>query len=323
MSAPTSDRDLLSADLAAGLWASPPSLPPRWFYDERGSRLFDEITRRPEYYPTSAEREILQKQSDDVRRVTGATTLVELGAGMSTKTRVLLDAFTLGDEPVRFSPLDISAEVLHESAEALRAEYPGLHVEPAVADFHDHLGHLAGEPGERLMLFLGGTIGNFGEDERAGFLQRIRAALDPGDHFLLGADLVKDPDRLEAAYDDAAGVTADFNLNLLDVITRTVDAQGLDREDFAHRSHWNARDSRVEMWLDACRPVRAWFPTLERRWELDTGQGLLTEISRKFEPELLHAELAATGLEPVDWWTDSAGDYSLTLCRASDGAAPH
>ena len=193
-------RAELEADLRSGLWSQPATLPPRWFYDERGSRLFDEITTLPEYYPTRAEQEILTHRSGEIIALSGARSLHELGAGTATKTRELLDALTAQGRPALYAPLDISKEVALEAADRLRTDYPALNVEPAVADFH-HLPPLSGEPGERLLVFLGGTIGNFEEDERSGFLDMVHAALAPGDHLLLGADLVKDPDRLVAAYD--------------------------------------------------------------------------------------------------------------------------
>ncbi len=308
-------RAELEADLRDGLWSDPPSLPPRWFYDERGSRLFDEITTLPEYYPTRAEREILTARSVEILELTGARSIHELGAGTSDKTRALLDALTRDGRGGLYAPLDISREVLLETAGQLREGYPSLVVEPAVADFH-HLPPLAGGPGERLLAFLGGTIGNFEEEERAGFLQRVRAALDPGDHLLLGADLVKAPERLVAAYDDAAGVTAEFNLNLVDVIAATTPVRGLRREDLEHVAVWDAAGSRIEMRLRAVRDIEADFTGIGRTWRLAKGDHLRTEISRKFRPDELRAELVAHGLEPVTRWTDAAGDFSLTLARA-------
>lgn len=308
-------RAELEADLLAGLWSEPASLPPRWFYDERGSRLFDEITALPEYYPTRAEREILTARSVEIVELTGARSVHELGAGTADKTRVLLDALTSDGRGGLYAPLDISSEVLLETADRLRAEYPALVVAPAVADFH-RLPPLAGEPGERLLAFLGGTIGNFEEEERAGFLRMVRGALDPGDHLLLGADLVKDPERLVAAYDDAAGVTAEFNLNLVDVIVATTPVSGLRREDLEHEAVWDAEASRIEMRLRAIRDIEADFAGIGRTWRLTKGDHLRTEISRKFHPDELHAELSDHGLEPVARWTDAAGDFSLTLARA-------
>ncbi|WP_338538995.1 L-histidine N(alpha)-methyltransferase [Janibacter terrae] len=311
-------REELEADLRAGLWADPPTLPPRWFYDERGSRLFDEITALPEYYPTRAEHEILRRRSTEIVALTDARSLHELGAGTATKTRELLDALTAGGRSTLYAPLDISKEVLLEAADRLRSGYPSLRVEPAVADFH-RLPPLSGEPGGRLLAFLGGTIGNFEEEERAVFLRMIHAALDPGDHLLLGADLVKDRERLVAAYDDAAGVTAQFNLNLVDVITGTTPVTGLDRADLVHEATWDEDSSRIEMRLRAVRDVTADFTAIGRTWHLPEGEHLRTEISRKFDLAALGGELAGHGFETAATWTDDAGDFSLTLARVTAG----
>jgi L-histidine N-alpha-methyltransferase len=308
------DRRLIE-DVTDGLWQQPPTLPARWFYDERGSRLFDEITRLPEYYPSRRESEILAARRDDIVALTKATTLVELGSGTSTKTRLLLDAFTEGGRDLTFVPLDVSAEVLTEAAQLLARDYPTVTVQPQVADFTEPFGALPGTPGERLAIFLGGTIGNFDDDERAAFLSRIRAALAPDDAFLLGADLVKSPQRLVAAYDDSAGVTAAFNRNLIEVLRRELSADGLYVDDFAHVARWNAERSRIEMWLRAVRDVHVHFGVLERDWELPAGAEIRTEISVKFRLDLLRDELAAHGLQPIESWTDASGDFSLTLTR--------
>lgn len=317
VTASAADTAALGADLLAGLWADPPQLPPRWFYDEKGSLLFDEITRLPEYYPTRCEAEILRAEAADI--VGGSSTLVELGSGTSTKTRVLLDALTAGGGGGTFVPVDISEEVLLDSARALAAEYPDVRVDPVVGDFTDLRGPLPGEPGERLVLFLGGTLGNFAEDERRGFHDMLRGVMDPGDRLALGFDLVKAPERLEAAYDDAAGVTAEFDLNLLDVIGRTVECEGLDRADFRHEAVWNADESRVEMWLRAVRDVRVRFPGLGRTRTFAAGEGIRTEIARKFVPGELVDELSRHGFAGRAVWTDAAGDFGLLLAEAVDG----
>ena len=300
-------------DVREGLWQDPPSLPARWFYDERGSRLFDEITRLPEYYPTRRETEILEKHSDDIVALTKATTMLELGSGMSTKTRLLLSAFTAGDRTLLFVPLDVSAEVLSEAAEAIAADYPSVTVEPVVADFNEPFAELSGTPGERLIVFLGGTIGNFDDDERDQFLARIADALAPGDHFLLGADLVKPPSRLIAAYDDSSGITAEFNRNLIEVLRAELDADGLYVDDFQHVARWNPQLHRVEMWLRARRDVDVHFNALDRDWKLPAGAEMLTEISVKFRLPELQQELRDHRLDLVESWTDAKHDYSLTL----------
>lgn len=304
-------------DVRDGLWQHPPRLPARWFYDERGSKLFDEITRLPEYYPTRRETEILEHHSDEIADRTGATTLLELGSGMSTKTRLLLTAFTRGGRPLHFVPLDVSAEVMTAAALAIAADFPTVKVEPVVADFTEALEPLPGTPGQRLIAFLGGTIGNFELDERDAFLTRVRTALAPGDHFLLGADLVKAPSRLLAAYDDSAGVTAEFNRNLIEVLRAELDGSGLYVDDFEHVARWNPRASRIEMWLRAKRDVHAHFGALDRDWSLLQGDEMLTEISTKFDLAELQDELRRHGLNPVHSWTDAADDYSLTLAAAA------
>jgi L-histidine N-alpha-methyltransferase len=315
--ADTADDTRIAQDVRAGLWQQPPTLPARWFYDERGSRLFDEITRLPEYYPTRRETEILQRHSVDIARLTGATTLLELGSGTSTKTRLLLDAFTAGGRALRFVPLDVSEEVLAESAATIAAAFPSTTVEPVVADFNEPFASLPGTPGERMVIFLGGTIGNFDVDERSAFLSRVRDALAPGDHFLLGADLVKSPSRLVASYDDSAGVTAAFNRNLIEVLRRELHADGLYVDDFAHVARWNPMQSRIEMWLRARRDVHVHFGALDRDWSLPAGAEMLTEISVKFRLPDLRAQLQQHGLAPVESWTDGNGDFSVTLARVS------
>jgi len=311
----------LVADVLAGLWQTPPSLPARWFYDERGSRLFDEITRLPEYYPARRETEILTRRAGEIAALTGAGTLVELGSGTSTKTRLLLDALTAGERSLLFAPLDVSAEVLLEAARSIGAAYPSVTVAPVIADFGEPFVDLPGRPGQRLIAFLGSTIGNLDREARGDFFWRLRAVLAPGDHLLLGADLVKEPARLVAAYDDAAGVTAAFNRNLIDVLARELDAEGLFAEDFRHVARWNAAHSRMEMWLRARRDVRAYFRALHREWFVPAGEELLTEISVKFQPRALRAELARYGFLVRRQWTDSRHDFSLSLGEVTDEPA--
>jgi len=312
----TSTRERLISDARNGLWASPPTLPARWFYDETGSQLFDQITRLPEYYPGRAETEILAATSAEIARRVDATTLIELGSGTSTKTRLLLSALTAPGRAIHFVPVDVSAETLATAAHAITRDFPSVSVAPIVADFADPLDDLPGEPGRRLLIFLGSTIGNFDVHERSAFLDRVRHALSTGDHFLLGADLVKDPARLVAAYDDAAGVTAEFNRNVIDVLRRELDADDLLPGQFEHVARWNAREARIEMRLRARQPIRAYFGALDKVWTLDAGEELLTEISVKFRIPDLRAELGQHGFLPSHSWTDSSGDFSLTLSVA-------
>ena len=314
---PVDARERLIRDVQVGLTDSPPWLPARWFYDEKGSLLFEEITALPEYYPTRRETEILADHSHDIAAITGATTLVELGSGTSAKTRMLLEALTAGARPLLFVPLDVSVEVLAHAARTIADAYPTITVDARVADFEDEF-DLPGEPGHRLVAFLGGTIGNLNSDDRADFLRRLRAAMAAGDHLLLGADLIKDVNRLVTAYDDSAGVTAAFNRNIIEVLVRELGVENLSPDDFRHVARWNPERHQIEMWLRSVRNVDAWFPTLDLRWQLPAGGELLTEISVKFDISDLHAELAAGGFAVDHWWTDGGGDFSLTLARAKD-----
>jgi L-histidine N-alpha-methyltransferase len=301
----------LEADVRAGLGTTPKSLPPKYFYDDRGSELFDAITRLPEYYPTRTERGILVDRAADVVGATKATTLVELGSGTSEKTRLLLDAFTAAGILERFVPFDVSEGTLRESASAIAREYPGVEVHAVVGDFEHHLTSIP-RGGTRVVAFLGSTIGNFAPGPRATFLAEIAAALEPGDAFLLGTDLVKDPSRLVAAYDDAAGVTADFNRNVLRVVNRALDAD-FDPEAFAHVARWDADAEWIEMRLRTDAPQDVTVGALDMDVRFAAGEELRTEISAKFRRAGVEAELAAAGLRLAEWWTDPAGDFALSL----------
>ncbi|GAA3511803.1 L-histidine N(alpha)-methyltransferase [Dietzia aurantiaca] len=303
------DTAALEADLLAGFFDDPPTVSPRWFYDEKGSVLFDRITRLEEYYPTRAEAEILRARAAEI--VGDTTTLVELGAGTCEKTRVLLDVLAGREGGATYVPVDISTEMLEESARSLAADYPGLRIEPVAGDFLALDGPLPGEPGGRLVLFLGGTVGNFTEAQRAEFFAMLRGVMDPGDRFAVGFDLVKKPERLVDAYDDADGLTAEFNLNMLDVIAATVPCEGLDPRDFRHEAVWNERESRIEMWLRAARDVRIEFPGLGLARTLAAGEGIRTEIARKFGANGLVEELAGHGFGRPGVWTDPAGDFGV------------
>jgi L-histidine Nalpha-methyltransferase len=315
----TGIEDPLAADAVAGLWADPPTLPTKWLYDERGSRLFDEITRLPEYYPTRRETEILAARSVEIAAVTEASTMVELGSGTSTKTRLLLSAFAgradAEGRTFRYVPLDVSTEILESSSATLRVDYPGIDIVPVAGDFTSADLIVPPSSGPRVAVFLGGTIGNFDDEARAAFLHTIAGALDPGDYFLLGADLIKDTGRLVAAYNDKAGVTADFNRNMIEVLRTGLDTRGLYADDFDHVARWNPKRHRIEMWLRARRDVVVDIPILDRRWELTTGTEVLTEISTKFDRAALADELATAGLDVTHSWTDDAGDFLLTLAR--------
>jgi len=303
----------LVADVRRGLGSVPRTLPPKWLYDDRGSDLFDQITRLPEYYPTEAERSLLVAHAAEIVQASGAATIVELGSGTSDKTRTLLDAFTAGGSLRRFVPVDVSEATLHAAAEQLAARYPGLAVEPLVGDFTLHLGRLP--VGDRkVVAFLGGTIGNFYVEERAAFLGALADSVEPGDWLLLGTDLVKDADRLVAAYHDAAGVTAEFIRNSLVVLNRELGAD-FDLDAFTYVPLWDPAMERIDMRLRAETPQRVSLPGADLVVELAAGEEIRVEISSKFRPEKLRDELAAAGfaVDPAHQWTD--GDFALTLAH--------
>ncbi|MFI6348534.1 L-histidine N(alpha)-methyltransferase [Streptomyces sp. NPDC050560] len=301
----------LRADVAAGLTGEPKTLPPKWFYDARGSDLFEEITALPEYYPTRAEREILLARAGEVAAASGARTLVELGSGSSAKTRHLLDALGGLDTYV---PVDVSESALTGAAGQLLAERPGLTVHALVADFTAPLA-LPASPGPRLVAFLGGTVGNLLPPERAAFLASVRALLAPGDSLLLGTDLVKEEATLVAAYDDAAGVTAEFNRNVLRVINRELGAD-FDPGAFAHVARWDREREWIEMRLRARHAQTVKVTALDLVVDFRAGEELRTEVSAKFRRAGVRDELAAAGLELAEWWTDAAGRFALSLSRA-------
>jgi L-histidine Nalpha-methyltransferase len=307
----------LRTDVTEGLTAEPKRLRPVWFYDERGSELFEEITRLPEYYPTRAEREILVGRAAQIAEATGAQTLVELGSGSSEKTRLLLDALRAAGTLETYVPVDVSDAALLGAATALREEYPGLGVHGLVADFTAHLGLLPAG-GKRLVAFLGSTIGNLAPTERAAFLAELRAALEPGDAFLLGTDLVKEAGTLVAAYDDSQGVTAEFNRNVLRVLNRQVGAD-FDPDNFAHVALWDAEREWIEMRLRALSAHTVKLTGLDLVVDFAEGEELRTEISAKFRRDGITAELDAAGFELTHWWTDLGEQFALSLSVPKEG----
>ena len=305
----------MRADARSGLTAKPKVLPPKWFYDEEGCRLFDAITRLPEYYPTRTERSILTERAADIAARTSADTLVELGSGTSEKTRLLLDALSAHGSLRRFVPFDVSEPTLRDAAAAIEVDYPGVDVHAVVGDFEHHLDRLP-VGGTRLVAFLGSTIGNLDPKGRAHFYRSIAAGLAPGDVLLLGTDLVKDTARLEAAYDDAAGVTAAFNRNVLAVLNREL-AADFAPERFAHVARWNEAEEWIEMRLRSQVTQTVRVEELDLEVEFADGEEMRTEISAKFRRERVEAELAAAGLALTTWWTDPAGDFALSLSTPS------
>ncbi|MFF9040383.1 L-histidine N(alpha)-methyltransferase [Streptomyces sp. NPDC014892] len=298
----------LRADVLQGLTRTPKTLPPKWFYDARGSELFEQITELPEYYPTRAEREILVGRAGEIAAASGPRTLVELGSGSSDKTRHLLDAMP---GLHTYVPVDVSESALRQAGEALVAERPGLNVHALIADFTTGL-VLPQTPGPRLVAFLGGTIGNLVPEERAAFLAAVRGLLAPGDTLLLGTDLVKDEGVLVAAYDDAAGVTAEFNKNVLNVVDRELGAD-FDPDAFDHVALWNAECEWIEMRLRSRTTQTVKIPALDLAVDFEAGEELRTEVSAKFRREGVRAELASAGLELTRWWTDEQGRFALSL----------
>jgi L-histidine N-alpha-methyltransferase len=313
--APDDAARALAHDVRTGLTAIPKTLPPKWFYDDRGSELFDQITRLPEYYPTRAERAILERHAGDVASITGADTLVELGSGTSEKTRLLLDALAKEGTLHRYVPFDVSEATLRASAVAVAREYAGIDVHAVVGDFERHLATLPGG-GRRVVAFLGSTIGNLTPDARHTFLAELAAGLAPDDALLLGTDLVKDPKRLVAAYDDSAGVTAAFNRNVLHVVNRELDAN-FAPEAFTHVARYDADAEWVEMRLRADGAQQVKVELLDLTVDFADGEELRTEISAKFRRAGVEAELSAAGLELSQWWTDPAGDFALSLARST------
>ncbi len=301
-----------------GLRDDPPWIPPVWFYDEPGSKMFDEITRLPEYYPTDAERSILTDHAGDIAEITGVETLAELGSGTSDKTALLLDAGQAAGTLERFAPFDCSEEVLRHAAAQIAAARPGLRVHAVVGDFHEHLDAIPTE-GVCVIAFLGSTIGNLDATQRKGFLANVADALDDDDWFLLGTDLTRVESVLLPAYDDRSGVTARFNLNALSVMNTELLAD-FDVEAFEHRAVWDPRESRIEMQVVATSPQRVRLQALDGlEVDLDEGDHIRTEISTKFTREQIAEELAEAGLELSHSWTDDDGRFMLSLARLARG----
>lgn len=311
---PSRPAPSLAEDARAGLLEPPRSLPPKYFYDERGSRLFDRICNTPEYYPTRTEEALLERWAGEIIAATRPEQLLELGSGTSRKTRHLLDACQAAGLACRYRPFDVCEAMLRESGARLLEAYPWLRVEALVGDYNAGLARLPDAPGRCLFVFLGGTIGNFEPAQARTFLAELRARMRPGDALLLGADRVKDPDVLRAAYNDAAGVTAQFNLNVLQVLNRELDAD-FDPSAYRHLAEYNRRRRRVEMYLIARRPQRVRLGALGAEFRLAAGERILTEISRKFALSDLRALLAGAGLALARHYSPANGYYSLLLAR--------
>jgi L-histidine N-alpha-methyltransferase len=305
----------MARDVRRGLTATPKELSPKYFYDERGSRLFEQITELDEYYPTRAEREILDGRSGEIVAAAGdPTALVELGSGSAAKTRHLLDAMRDAGCLDTYVPVDISEEITQRTAALLVNEYPGLDVRGLVCDFEHHLERIPDTGERRLIAFLGGTIGNLYPYQRRSFMCRIAALMFPGDHFLLGTDLIKDRTRLEAAYDDPQGITAEFNKNVLEVLNRELGGD-FDLDAFEHVARYDSEEARMDIRLRSLADQRVRLEGIDLEVRFAAGEEMRTEISAKFDRRRLGEAYAHAGLEPCGWFTDEAGDYALSLAR--------
>ncbi|HWW89246.1 MAG TPA: L-histidine N(alpha)-methyltransferase [Solirubrobacteraceae bacterium] len=309
-----SEERSLAEDVLDGLTRPFKELPPKHFYDARGAELFDRICDLPEYYPTRAERAILERSAEELARLTGAVELVELGSGTAAKTRVLLDALYAAGTLERYVPVDVTERMVRDCAEELAREYPGLRVHGVIGDFERHLDRVPPSAGPRIVAFLGGTIGNFPPGSRRRFLREIARLLGPEDYLLMGTDLVKDPEVLEAAYDDAQGVTAEFNRNVLRVLNRELQAD-FDPDDFEHVALFDRENEWIEMRLRARREHTTLVRDLELSVHFDAGEELRTEISAKFTPARVGRDLSAAGLRLVRWLTDPEQLFALTLSQ--------
>lgn len=310
---PEEVRKQMRSDAVAGLQGEEKSIPAVWFYDERGSRLFEVITQLPEYYPTRAERALLQQNAAAIAELSKSDTLVELGAGACDKTRVLLTALQDAGTLSRYVPFDVSDEFLRDAATTLSEEFDTLDIHLVIGDFHHHLAEIPTE-GRRMVAFLGGTIGNLNPSQRAKFLFDLNCTMSSDDSLLIGTDLVKDRERLVAAYDDAAGVTADFNRNVLRVLNDQLGGD-FDPELFRHVALWNEDEQWIEMRLRAEEPTEVSLTGAGITVSFDEGEDLLTEISSKFTPERVEDELTQAGFVLDGMWGAEGGEFLLSLAH--------
>ena len=312
---PVGSESGVAADVRAGLTKPFKEISPRYFYDDRGSRLFERITELPEYYPTRCERQILADRSSEIAAAAGASTLIELGSGSAAKSRLLLDAMRDAGTLGAYCPVDISEEITRETARMIASEYDGIEVKGLVCDFEHDLERIP-VGGPRLIALLGGTIGNLPPQQRSGFLRRVANLLDADDRFLLGVDLIKDPEVLVAAYDDSDGVTAEFNRNALRVLNERFDGD-FDPEQFEHVAIWDPENLWIEMRLRSIRDQKVRLEALDLDLDFAPGEEMRTEISTKFARDGLEAIFAEAELELTDWFVSSGGEYALALARSS------
>jgi len=304
----------LAEDVLDGLTRPFKELPPKYLYDDRGAELFDRICELPEYYPTRTERGILEASCGEISQITRAAELVELGSGSAAKTRLLLSALYEDGTLQRYLPVDVTESVVRSTAWELMNEFPGIGVHGVIGDFEHHLGYLPRPVGPRLVAFLGGTIGNFTPGSRRRFLRSVADLLGDGDFLLLGTDLVKDEGVLCAAYDDAAGITAEFNRNVLHVLNRELDGD-FEPEAFDHVALFDTRHEWIEMRLRAREEHAVTIGALELTVPFMAAEEIRTEISAKFTRRRVQRDLAAAGLELSEWLTDPDEQFALTLAR--------
>jgi dimethylhistidine N-methyltransferase len=312
-------REALIAEVQRGLFRRPRSLPPWMFYDARGSRIFEDITELPEYYPTRTEREILVSFSDAIIAAacphqSRPVRLVELGAGTASKTTILLEAAARSRNEVVYAPVDVSPDALDLACETIATSLPDVCVSPVVANYVTHPPQLESFEGTTLGLYIGSSIGNFAPEEARTILRNLRGQLQAGDALLLGVDMVKDEPTLVAAYDDSEGVTAEFNLNMLHRLNRELDAD-FDRARFRHRVLWNSEQSRIEMHLESTRAQSVRIVAAEVDVYFEEGETIHTENSYKFTETSIGALIKDGGFEVEQTWTDERGWFSVTLAR--------
>lgn len=315
LTTPSEGEAIAGSDVIQGLTQFPKSLPPKYFYDDRGSVLFEQICELPEYYLTRTETAILRQYAGEIAQITGSCELVELGSGSSTKTRILLDAYAAPAYPLRYVPIDVSAGILESSAKQLLADYPALQVQGLVSTYELALQQLqpTGLP-SRMIFFLGSTLGNLNPQECDVFFSQIQAALKAGEYFLLGIDLQKPKQIIEAAYNDSQGVTAEFNLNMLKHLNQRFEGN-FDTQCFEHWAFYNDEFNQIEMHLRCLKPHSVRLQALNLRVKFEAGETIMTEISRKFDLSVMQHNLQARGLQPINVWTDPNQWFGLILCR--------
>ncbi|HEY9600955.1 MAG TPA: L-histidine N(alpha)-methyltransferase [Allocoleopsis sp.] len=315
ISAPSEDEINFGSDVIQGLTQTPKTLPPKYFYDDRGSQLFEQICELPEYYPTRTEASILRQYASEIAQLTGDCELVELGSGSSTKTRLLLDAYNTQSDLLRYVPIDVSAGILESSARQLLCEYPSLNVRGLVSTYELALKQLPPtQLPSRMIFFLGSTLGNLNPQECDVFFSQITDALELGEYFLLGIDLQKPKHLLEAAYNDSQGVTAEFNLNMLKHLNWRFDGN-FDPQLFEHWAFYNEQLHQIEMHLRCLKAHTVRLNALDLTVQFDAGETIMTEISRKFNLSVMQQELQVKGLKPLQVWTDPKQWFGLILCQ--------